>query len=723
MKIPRAVLLFAGIACLAICFVYDIVRNAISTLPEGGDLLHILLAAAGFILFAFYIADRIRQSDINPVRHLGKLAVIGLILMAALGVVTMSSLGSFVVDEGVLMPKNYGAIIAATLLSVTMGGAAIIGFITLTDLIFVKRRKSTKRNYIILLVAGGLQILRTLFPADREGGGTATTLLTVLVVAAIVLNSMRLSWIVYLSRREKLYSLLFSFFGLTFYTILTVFSHEESNLLHQSLVYYQPSLYVFVSSLFLFAAVYGGMSFASTLFQLPTAEAFDRKKVEISSLHNMSRLINQVLDYDELLTTTVSLARDVTEGNAAWLQFLPAEEKLHREPRMTGAPNHRNGPAIVQSQGADKYLLSELFLAGGSPVETLVYESKKAVVIHDFGSDRRVNHLARHKKLIGSLALLPLHAHGEVIGVLGIVKHIPYSFDRDIMNVLTAFTDLVVVALENNRLIGQSIVRERLEQELMVAQQMQQKLLPQKLPESPEFDMSAISLPAYEVGGDYYDVMRLDENRLGLVIGDVSGKGVSAALYMAQVKGIFQSLCMQSRGAKDLLVKTNAALYGNIDRKAFVSLLYAILDLESGTLQYARAGHCPVLYLHGDAPSYLKPGGMGLGLDHSARFVESIQEESIALHTDDLIILYTDGITEARSEEQEEFGYDRLARIVSQKRGEPTHALMHTIIHAVKSFTGGGAAEDDITLLLLRWNGRPSGAPAAAVRPMEMTAT
>jgi serine phosphatase RsbU (regulator of sigma subunit) len=169
-------------------------------------------------------------------------------------------------------------------------------------------------------------------------------------------------------------------------------------------------------------------------------------------------------------------------------------------------------------------------------------------------------------------------------------------------------------------------------------------------------------------------------------------------------------------------VKTNAALYGNIDRKAFVSLLYAILDLERGTLQYARAGHCPVLYLHGDEPNFLKPGGMGLGLDHSPRFVDSIQEESIELRTDDLIILYTDGITEARNEEQEEFGYDRLARIVAQKRRESTHALMHTIIHEVKSFTGGGAAEDDITLLLLRWNGRPAGLPGAAVHPLEMTA-
>ncbi len=715
MKFSRVIFLFTSIISFSIVFLYDIIKKVVTDVGGGGgDLIHVGLILLGFASTAVYVLLRQREVEINPVKIVGKVTIIALCLITLMGVITLTSMGTFNVEDGAFIPKNYGTLIVASILSIFSGITSIIVFIELSKLIFIKRRRNTKRNYLILLITGSLYLftsfLNTFWTEENEFVSGLSTALFIILIIAFCLNSFRLSWIVYLSRKEKLYSLIFSFFGLVLFIMITIFSHETSNLLHQSLLYYYKSLHAFVSSVMLFAAIYTGIGFASTLFQLPTAEAFDKKKSEITSLHTMSRLITQVLDYDELLATTINLALDVSEGDGAWINILPQQKNsssLHSVDHFTGAGDVKSlsVATIVTSKNIEKYDIGKLLCENSEPLESLVYNSKKSVIIHDFSSDRRVRHLKNHRKNIGSLVMIPLMIPEQMLGVLCIVKNISYGFDKDILNVVYAFTDLVTAALENNKLIGQSIVKERLEQELMVAQQMQQKLLPQKLPEAPEFEMCAISLPAYEVGGDYYDVVKLNHKKIGLVIGDVSGKGVSAALLMAQVKGIFQSLCMQASTTKELLIKTNAALYGNIERKSFVSLLYAMIDLESGTLSFSRAGHCPILRVQNTETTYLRPDGMGVGLDNSHRFIESIKEQKISLQKDDLIILYTDGITEAKNSFGEEYGYKKLSEVVKIYKDEPPTALMHLIIKDVKTFTGGGAAEDDITLIVLKWKG------------------
>lgn len=699
---------------------YDVIRKVVTDISaKGGDVIHTALIVIGFGAIAGYFLLRQREAEINPVKIIGRITLMALGLMTLIGLSMLSSLATFIVENGMLLPKNYPTLMVASVLSVAAGIAAIIIFIAISDLIFIKRRRKTKRNYLILLVVGGLYLFQTFIGTDNsQNGDFPTSLLStftfVLTVFAMIQNSFRLSWIVYLTRREKVYGMLFSLFGMIFFIMLTIFTYGQSDLLHQSLLYYHQSLLAFVSTVFLFAAIYLGMNFASTLFQLPTAEAFDRKKAEITSLQNMSRLITQVLDYDELVATTINLSLDVCEAHAAWLEIIP---------HVRIARSHFDGDRIIESvdtdrmtvvasKNIDRYAVPDLRRSSGEPLQSLVFESKKPLIIHDFVSDRRVHHLKAHRKNIGSLAMVPLSSHAGIFGILSVIKKIPFGFDRDILNALFAFTDLVTIALENNKLIEQSIEKERLEQELMVAQTMQQKLLPQRLPSAPEFEVSAISLPAYEVGGDYYDVVQLEKKKIGFVVGDVSGKGVSAALYMAQVKGIFQSLCMQSPTAKDLLIKTNAALYGSMERKSFVSLLYAIIDIDHETFSYSRAGHCPVLYFRNSSTSYLRPNGMGLGLDNTGRFAESIEEDKIHLKSGDLLLLFTDGITEAKNASDDEFGYSRLSDVVKQWSHESCTTLMHEIIKAVKTFTGGGAADDDITLLALRWKGKNESQPA-----------
>jgi len=243
---------------------------------------------------------------------------------------------------------------------------------------------------------------------------------------------------------------------------------------------------------------------------------------------------------------------------------------------------------------------------------------------------------------------------------------------------------------------------------MMLAQEMQRKLLPQKLPQLLYGDLSASSTPAFEVGGDYYDIAQLDEHRLGIIVGDVSGKGVSAAFYMSEVKGIFQALSRLHRSPKAFIVKANEALLGSFDKRSFISVIYAILDTDSGKVLMVRAGHCPPLLVSRHKGSYVRPKGMGIGLGLGDVFSSSIEEEAIQLHKGDVLVLYTDGVTEARCGD-EEFGYERLMESVLQAREQPAIEIKEHVLGAVKAFTEQQASHDDLTLVILKWRGNSNG--------------
>jgi len=247
----------------------------------------------------------------------------------------------------------------------------------------------------------------------------------------------------------------------------------------------------------------------------------------------------------------------------------------------------------------------------------------------------------------------------------------------------------------------------------MLAQEMQRKLLPQSLPDFYQVEVDAISNPAFEVGGDYYDFVTLRDNKLGIVVGDVSGKGVSAAFYMSEVKGIFQALSRLYPSPKQFMVKANEALAGSIDKHSFISLVYAVVDLTTGMVRLARAGHCPMLLVSGDHVGYIRPTGIGLGLSDEPLFTESMEEQSVQLRPGDVCVLYTDGITEARRGD-EEFGYDRLLRVAVQAREKSASEIKHEILNTVTNFLDQQANEDDLTLVVLKWRG-PNGTGGADV--------
>ena len=253
--------------------------------------------------------------------------------------------------------------------------------------------------------------------------------------------------------------------------------------------------------------------------------------------------------------------------------------------------------------------------------------------------------------------------------------------------------------------------KKRLEEELRIAHQVQMSLLPRDTVTVPGLDVSGACIPAREVGGDYYDVIRLGERRLGVLVADVSGKGTPAAFYMAELKGLVLSLSRVHESPRKLLIEVNRLLAGNMESGRFITMMYAVFDSGRNVLTCARAGHGPLIHVPGrGGVRVVAPDGLIAGLPgFEQRFETMIREETHALEKGDLVALYTDGITEAMNADEEQFGEQRLTRVLEEHRGADAAAVRREILDSVSRFAGATPQHDDMTLVLLKVQG---GEPA-----------
>jgi serine phosphatase RsbU (regulator of sigma subunit) len=288
--------------------------------------------------------------------------------------------------------------------------------------------------------------------------------------------------------------------------------------------------------------------------------------------------------------------------------------------------------------------------------------------------------------------------------------------DRDQLGELAESFNAMTANIED--LLLQAQEKRRLEEELRIAREIQMSLLPRGATKIPGMTMSALCVPAREVGGDYYDFFPLDNRRTGLLIADVAGKGTSAALYMAELKGLVLSLSKIYQSPRQLLIEVNRIMSENIDRRSFITMTYAMLDLEQKTLTYARAGHTPLIYLpcaNGNGTPRLAqsliPNGLVVGLhldDEGSHFESLLEELTVNLSVGDQFILYTDGVTEAMNAESDLFGEERLCSIIEEHGDLPSEQLRERILREVEAFVGDADPHDDMTMILLKVDEPPA---------------
>ncbi|HSK10805.1 MAG TPA: SpoIIE family protein phosphatase [Vicinamibacterales bacterium] len=286
---------------------------------------------------------------------------------------------------------------------------------------------------------------------------------------------------------------------------------------------------------------------------------------------------------------------------------------------------------------------------------------------------------------------------------------------RDQLGELAESFNQMTASIED--LLRQAEEKKRLEEELRIAREIQMSLLPRGKIAIPGLTITTLCVPAREVGGDYYDILPIDDNRVAVLIADVAGKGTSAALYMAELKGVVLSLVRSTPSPRDLMIRANQIISEHLDSRAFITMTYAVLDLQARTMTYARAGHTPLIFRPANAGGrsevqVLTPDGLvlGLRLDGGELFERLLQEESVPLGPGDLLLFFTDGISEAMNAESDMFGEARLAELVAEHGDLPPGELRERMLREIDAFVAGAPQHDDMTMILVKFDDFVPGA-------------
>ena len=246
--------------------------------------------------------------------------------------------------------------------------------------------------------------------------------------------------------------------------------------------------------------------------------------------------------------------------------------------------------------------------------------------------------------------------------------------------------------------------RERMVRELEIARGVQMRFLPQGVPEFAHLDIVSLCQPAMEVGGDYYDFVRMDENNMSVLIGDVSGKGVSAAFYMTMVKGIIKTLSKKTRRPAVLLDEANEIFCENAPRDVFVTVIYGVFNLEERCLTFASAGHNPLIAWRKNTgkAQMVNPRGIALGLARGPKYRSLIEETTIPFEAGDVFVFYTDGVSESMNMNREIFGEERLMEIITRSAHYPPRLIQRNVVEAVARFSGKAPQHDDFTMVVVK---------------------
>lgn len=306
----------------------------------------------------------------------------------------------------------------------------------------------------------------------------------------------------------------------------------------------------------------------------------------------------------------------------------------------------------------------------------------------------------RQLKELGAELIAPMMVQNQIKGLLIVGKKLAGgNFTRQNIQFIESLASIAMMALENERLFREEIEKKLLESEVKLALEIQQNLLPKSMPECINFDIYGATYPSRYVGGDYFDFIKLPDGRLFIAIADVSGKGVPASLIMASVQAVLRIVTQLPISLNEIVNKLNQLIYENTSADKFVTFFCCIVDDKNRTIEYINAGHNPPILIRDDGKiDKLSKGGLILGfLENPPEY----EKEEIELGTGDLVLLYTDGVSEAMSQDDIEFGEERIINVIELNKSKNSKQLLLELFEAVKSFSGE-KQYDDITSVVIK---------------------
>jgi sigma-B regulation protein RsbU (phosphoserine phosphatase) len=313
--------------------------------------------------------------------------------------------------------------------------------------------------------------------------------------------------------------------------------------------------------------------------------------------------------------------------------------------------------------------------------------------------DEKANNLIQE----GIHTIIPMMAKDKLVGLLLFgLKHSGSHFAGKDLELLWAAANQAAISIENARLYKSEVEKQKIERDLDLARKIQQGLLPQCIPDMNGLDICGEMIPAMQVGGDYYDLIQISDSKLFVVVGDVSGKGLSASLYMTKLQTMIKISCLDNKSPKEILVDINRRIYEELDKSWFVTITLALFDLKERKLKFCRAGHMPILVATNGTVQAYRTQGLGVGIEKGIVFEKSLIEEEVKLSSGQIYAFFTDGVTEAMNEHDELFGDDKLNEILKNKSTVRSAEIVNEVWHSVKTFRGSAEINDDMTMVIIK---------------------
>jgi serine phosphatase RsbU (regulator of sigma subunit) len=412
-------------------------------------------------------------------------------------------------------------------------------------------------------------------------------------------------------------------------------------------------------------------------------EQFAYQKVLIQFSNDVSTVVGT----DKILDLTSTTFIDALKINKFGILLRDYKKDLLTLSRGVGFSN----PNCIIEKSNLIAVYKEKALVSNTPV----IEQQDFVKVFPDKADRLIEE--------GIYSIIPMIVKSKVVGALLFgLKYSGSKFGGKDLELLNAAANQIAISLENARLYQSESEKIKIERDLDLARKIQQGLLPKSIPNLNGLDICGEMIPAMQVGGDYYDIIQLSDTKLFVAVGDVSGKGLSASLYMTKLQTMIQISTKASTSPKEILIEINKRLYDSIERSWFITMTLALFDTENGTITFCRAGHMPLLTANNGTVESIKTEGIGLGLEKGEVFDRTLEEVVLKTKSNQIFAFFSDGITEAMNEKDEMFGEDKLTEILKGKSGNRSTEVMNKVWSEVKLFRGATQPNDDMTMVIVK---------------------
>ena len=406
-----------------------------------------------------------------------------------------------------------------------------------------------------------------------------------------------------------------------------------------------------------------------------------REALEKDLLYQVGKNLSSSLSLDETLETILNSLRQVIEYNVGGVFLVDPE---------------RNEVKSIYTVGYDKGVDEKMQLKIGQGLIGQAATSGEPVIVPDVSKD--AHYINAHPSTRSEI-VVPIKAGERLVGVINLESDSLNAYDQRSLALITAFASQAAVSIERATLHERQLLQKSLEEQLNIARSIQRDFLPNQSPRIPGYDLAGRNISLGQVGGDYYDFIRIVDSQTGIAIADVSGKGIPASLIMAAFRASLIAEIRNNYSIRTIMEKANRLLCESLEPGNFVTAVYGVLDSKNHIFTYTNCGHnLPILLRKNGDVEFLREGGPVLGVSRDGVY----QEQALMLHHGEIIVFYTDGVTEAFNSKEEEFGMDRLVDVVQANRDKSAAEIQEEIYRAVKTFASDRALLDDLTMVVVK---------------------